>query len=233
MGIWEVFMSLISRCRKSLQATAAEIDGRTWSYSVSSSTASITRVLPGDGEVNIPSEVNGYKVTRIESSAFRGCGGLKSVTIPSSVTSIDKKAFQACSGIKSFSVAHDNPIYSSANGLLLTKDGTELIAGVNGDVQIPSGVTSIGERAFYDCISLTSVTIPSDVASIGEYAFYGCISLTSVTILGNAPDIADSILIPSDAVVYVMRGATGWDVQIPGTWKGCRIEHISRADALG
>lgn len=36
-------------------------------------------------------------------------------------------------------------------------------------------VTSIGERAFYECSGLTSVTIPNSVTSIGSGAFYDCI----------------------------------------------------------
>ncbi len=49
-------------------------------------------------------------------------------------------------------------------------------------VMIESGVTSIGNYAFYNCSSLTSVTIPASVTSIGDYAFMNCSSLTSVTI---------------------------------------------------
>ena len=51
------------------------------------------------------------------------------------------------------------------------------------------GATSIGDNAFYDCRSLTSVTIPNSVTSIGTRAFYNCTSLTSITI----PDSVTSI----------------------------------------
>lgn len=41
-------------------------------------------------------------------------------------------------------------------------------------IEIPSGVTTIGNCAFYECSSITSVEIPSSVASIGNNAFYNC-----------------------------------------------------------
>lgn len=130
-------------------------------------------------------------VTSIEWYAFDDCDGIKSMAIPASVSSIEKDAFHGCSNLSSFSVDENNLWYSSANGLLLSKDGNTLMFGVNGDVVIPNGVTSIGDHAFSGCRGLTSVTIPDSVTSIGDYAFSGCSSLKSIKIPTSVTSVGD------------------------------------------
>ena len=49
-------------------------------------------------------------------------------------------------------------------------------------VELPSTLKTIGDAAFYGCTALTDIKIPSDVETIGESAFFGCTGLTSVTI---------------------------------------------------
>ena len=71
------------------------------------------------------------------------------------------------------------------NGILVKYNGA------GGDVVIPDTVTVIGEKAFYCCSGLTSVTIPNSVTSIGGGAFSGCSGLTSVTIPNSVTSIGD------------------------------------------
>ena len=74
--------------------------------------------------------------------------------------------------------------------------------GNGGDVIIPNGVRGIGDKAFYLCESLTSVTIPESVESIGWCAFAGCESLTNITILSHSIDVdTAAFMLCSEAVV--------------------------------
>ena len=61
-----------------------------------------------------------------------------------------------------------------------------------GVITFEGDVTEIGDYAFYNCDSLTSVTIPDSVTTIGDSAFDCCTSLTSVTIPDSVTTIGDS-----------------------------------------
>ena len=66
----------------------------------------------------------------------------------------------------------------------VTSFGDKCFYGCKGlaSITIPSSVTSLGERCFNGCSSLTSITIPSSVNSLGVKCFQACSSLTSITI---------------------------------------------------
>ena len=105
--------------------------------------------------------------------------------------------------VLSFNAIHADVTWNLSDDGTLTISGTGVMPnyyngsdapwyfqrGVIKNVVIENGVTSIGERAFMNCSSLTSVTIPKSVTSIGYCAFDGCSGLTSITIPNSVTSI--------------------------------------------
>ena len=207
----------------------------------------VAHIGNGDaGYITIPAEVDGCKVRSlgaheytideaawnlrdltisdgimsIEAGAFDGCRMLRSVSIPDSVASISPGVFSDCNGLEWITVCRGNANYSSANDLLLTKDGRHLIRGVNGDVVIPDTVTTIGYDAFEYCTRLTSVVIPGSVRSIGARAFVGCSGLTSVTIPDGVVSIGEGAFSDCEELASVSLPASVTSIG-RGAFDGC------------
>ena len=160
--------------------------------------------------VSIPSSVNslneyaffwctGLKTVSISEGVkiignltFYQCTGLTSFSIPSSVTSIGESALTGISGL--ISVASNNPIYSSLDGILFDKNQSKLIqcpTSKNGTYSVPGSVLSIGNDAFHGCSSLNQISIPLSVTFIGNAAFVACTGLTSINIPSSVNSIKD------------------------------------------
>ena len=133
------------------------------------------------------------KLERIEDGTFYGCNNFISIEIPSSVKYMGSDVFCYCGKLKSVTF-EENSQLEVINGTFATQYPLKSFT----TIAIPKSVkrigdssqlTSIGNRVFYNCSSLTSITIPESVTSIGEYAFYYCSSLTSITIPGPVTSI--------------------------------------------
>lgn len=208
-----LFATIFSVAVICAQAATEIVDGIEWIYRVSDGKASIengysSAISPTtSGAITIPSILGGYPVTSIEDYAFEDCSSLTSVTIPDSVTGIGDWAFSGCNGLTnvvigrgmvncgrfvfvgctnlmSISVDENNPAYKSERGLMLTKDGTQVVEGINGDVALPESVCDIGDYAFWGRAGLTSVTIQTywNITNIGFGAFRDCTNLASINL---------------------------------------------------
>lgn len=142
----------------------SQLDGRTVTsidYRAFSSHTELTSVV-------IPNTV-----TSIKSQAFLNCSGLETIMIPASVTSLESDAFYGCESLTAIQVAESNPSYQSIDGVVFSKDGTNLVAfpgGRTGTYTVPSGVTAIKAFSFSNA-SLDCVILPESMEAIGENAF--------------------------------------------------------------
>ena len=113
---------------------------------------------------------------------YNNYNGETTIIISNDVTSIPNNAFHVNSNLET--VIFQSGSQCSTIGNYAFSQCTSLTS-----INIPDSVISIGEYTFNDCSSLTSINIPDSVTSIGEYAFYYCTSLTSI----NIPNTVQSI----------------------------------------
>ncbi len=119
----------------------------------------------------------------------------KKITLSKKVSGLsDLDSYESVNFI---TVYEGNPYYSSDEyGVLFNAYKTELIyypaANTRTNYAVPDSVTTIGEKAFYNCKNLTDITIGKNAATIGDNAFMYCNSLTAITIPDSATKIGNS-----------------------------------------
>lgn len=114
----------------------------------------------------------GSNVIRIPNSAFIGCSNITSITIPDSVAYIEDNAFSNCTGLTTINFNATNCISIGSS----CWSGCSNVTTIN----IGNNVTRIPNSAFNGRSLVSSVTIPAPVTFVGNYAFQNCTSLTTV-----------------------------------------------------
>lgn len=146
------------------------------------------------GCTNLPSVDLPENLASIGDDAFYTCSSLASIDLPASLSSLGAGVFSGCTGLTSINVDSGNSFYCSQDGILFTKDMTELIcypaAKEGGHYAVPSGVVIICDEAFDSSYNLTSVDLPEGLISIGAGAFSGC-SLISIDLPESLVSIGD------------------------------------------
>lgn len=102
-------------------------------------------------------------------------------------------------------------------------------------VTIESGVTNIGNNAFWSCDRLLSVSIPDSVTDISDAAIYGCDSLTSITVAENNGyySSVDGVLFNKDKTILIQcPGGKSGDYIIPNSVTSIGNDAFSNCDRL-
>lgn len=158
----------------------------------------------------------------IEYNAFSN-SGLTSIFIPKGVTSISSTSFNYCGKLSTISVSDENTTYDSRNNCnaIIQTATNQILRGTSNTI-IPNTATSIGDNAFNDINSLTSIVIPESVTSIGQYAFRFCNSLAEVVCKAKvAPQLKSDAFsndVLSKATLYVPEESVE-SYKADGEWK--------------
>ena len=101
--------------------------------------------------------------------AFMGCISLKSIVLPRSVELIGKAPFHIGTEI----VSHSDR-FAVKDGLLIDLEEKRLIQCISNKehIEIPGGIESIGDSAFYDCRGLQTIVLPQSIKVIGQTPFH-------------------------------------------------------------
>lgn len=112
----------------------------------------------------------------IGSAAFRGCKYLTKINLPASLKTIRDQAFFGCEKLISAGPPNSGCSIEFSVTDRIPENMFMNCKNLN-SVQLPAGITVIGESAFYNCKSLERITIPRGVEEIGARAFEFCGSL--------------------------------------------------------
>jgi len=192
--------------------------------------------------------------------AFFNCSALKTVSIPANVAKLGKSVFRECWRLKTVRVfapvdvdggmfrgctEFENIIFyykaerdvrisleeleslrviDLPEGILTVPEGAFYGCKSLKELKIPETVTAIGDHAFSNCSGILKITVPKSVGYIGSRAFSHCKALTGIYFEGNAPraelDSFEDLF--TTTYIYYKSGTTGWD-----TWPWDRLNKMS------
>ena len=155
---------------------------------------SLGEVFKGNTEITSFNELQYFTgLTELPTwNAFNDCSSLNSIVIPAGVTNIEGSAFPNCSALQNISVDAGNSVYDSRNNCnAIIKTATnKLVVGCEA-TQIPDGITTIGNAAFWGRWGMQKMNIPQTVTTIERSAFSWCVSLNSITLPASVNTIED------------------------------------------
>lgn len=222
-----------------------------WIYGNSVATARLKgdhNTTPKD--VEIPEEIKGVPVTGFTLSCNLNAG---TVRLPASIESINVNYDLQNDNTAYYEISEDNPYLVSVDGIIYSKDMTELIKVPSNyektkivvpdsvkklrtgafhslknveSVELPDGITVISRNAFCGAGKLKSVKLPSKLDIIGDNAFNGCVSLTDIHIPESVKHIGAYAFYETPGVKYEngLGYFDGWLVDVDPNAKNIIIK---------
>lgn len=133
--------------------------------------------------IQVPSEINGIKVTGLTGRSFNMNGFVEEVYLPETVVTISSNAFYECKNLKKISLP-DTLKYIGEMSFAYCESLTEVI--------LPRDLEYIGVNAFEMCTNLVSVTFNCEKLTLLEKKCFSCTALETVTIPNCVTTIKDS-----------------------------------------
>ena len=162
-------------------------------------------------------------VTTIAPNAIRDAPNLQTVFIPQNTESISPDSFINCKNLTTINVAPHNTVYSSLDGVLFNKGRSNLLVfptARSGYYTIPNTVSSIADKAFYNCTNLLGITLGDRVTDIGSGAFSGSSNLKYLN-LGKSLSTIQSFAFGScDSLESIIFPSSIQDIQ-SSAFAGC------------
>lgn len=146
-------------------------------------------------ESYITSAIIGSEVDNIRYGAFTRCPNLASIHIPATVHQMDTNPFRYCPNLSSITVDPENHIYDSRNdcNAIINTSSNSLLVGCSSTTIPVNTVVTISQHAFEGTYSASNLQIPEGVASIANFAFYNCDNLTSVKLPNSLQGLSEGV----------------------------------------
>lgn len=159
----------------------------------------------------------------IKDYAFSGCTALETLNLPENLGTLGSYAFKGCKMLKTVNFV--------ANAKFITPETTEGSTDPAPAAYDPAGlVTTIGDGAFMDCKSLTTITLPYFIARIGNSAFENCTALATFTTMDGADSKTAALRTIGDRAFFGNTSLNNVDVN---TTKGVNTIGVSAFENCG
>lgn len=116
-----------------------------------------------------------HGVKKIGSQVFSGCRSITTLYIPDNVTEFATTAFGGLTSLTEFSVSESSPVFCTMDGILYSKDKTQLICFPNAKNMasyfVPEFVTKIGAASFGSCRYLKNLYVGTHITEVNESIF--------------------------------------------------------------